>query len=529
MSEKKNWSDLDHDERIRLLKVLSDDDIISTYAPPPDIAQSEFERYLNDQKEVWKPQILGEVKKAGSPPNKEVIIGAWRDLNRSEAILELIDNSIDAWMRRKSKYARHTAKTLQIYIDIDQAANLLYYEDNAGGIREGQLANLVIPGFSETSDTEMTIGSYRTGGKKAIFKLAMEASIQTYYLDPDKITDNAFGIHLDKSWLQDSSDYIFPYYPIKSKSELLPGHTIYTLRLRDGEWDTNVIEQITTEIRRTYTLLMVRNPNIEIYFNDTEMPLQPLEDLYHFSGACNNKIDVRPQRVKFVSSLPWKGNDYDITIEVILGCRTTTAAQKGEDRWGIDIYGNDRLFAHHNQNEIFKWFELPTGASRTLVRGIINLHGPNVFMPWDTHKRHLNVDREIIDVLKSKPIKDLFTAWKEAYNAISGMEEIKETIKNKFVPWKDERNKDLNVAFSDVVTFSSKKKRGLVLPSSVHKPKVAPAKANTSSKLVPISFQLTQTEFKALCSLHGIDTSSGEAQARKQLAETAKSLVIKSK
>jgi hypothetical protein len=177
MATKKNWATLDHDERIQLLKSLNDHEIITSYLPPPEVSQTEFEAYLNEQREVWRPHILGDVKMAGGPPNKESIMGAWRDLNRSEALLELIDNSIDAWTRRRKKYARYTSKTLQIYIDVHPSSNILTYEDNAGGIREDQLPNLVVPGFSETSAIEATIGSYRTGGKKAVFKLALEANI----------------------------------------------------------------------------------------------------------------------------------------------------------------------------------------------------------------------------------------------------------------------------------------------------------------------------------------------------------------
>jgi hypothetical protein len=528
MVKKKNWAELKHEEKIQSLKDLSDEDIISTYAPPPEIAQSDFEGYLTAQREIWSPNVLGDAKRKGAPPNKEAIMGAWRDLNRSEALLELIDNSIDAWRRRKSKYGRYTAKTLQIYIDIDEGSNLLTYEDNAGGLREDQLENLVIPGFSDTDDTEATIGSYRTGGKKAIFKLAVEANIQTYYLDPDGIVNEAFGVHLDKDWLQDTNEYQFPYYPFKNKSVLKQGHTVYTLRLRDSQWDLNIIDQITTEIRRTYTLLMVRNPNIEIYFNDRETPLQPLDDFYVFSGASTTKVDIRPQKVLFKTTMPWKGVNHQVTIEVILGCRTTTG-HKNNDTWGIDIYGNDRLFVNHNQNETIKWFELPTSNQKNLIRGLINIHGPNIFMPWDTHKRHLNVDREIVDVLKSKPIKELFSAWKEAYSVISGLPEIKETVKNRYEPWRDTKKKDLNIEFSDEVPFSSQKKRKPSLPPKVHKPKVAAAKPNASSKLVPVSIKLTQAEFRSLCSTHSVDTSNGEAQARKQLAEILKPIVLKSK
>src|SRR5438034_11822813 len=110
---------------------------------------------------------------AGKAPNKEVVLGAWRDLDRSEALLELIDNSIDAWKRRREKYPDKSAPELNIYIDIDSDTGQLTYEDNAGGVPVGKLENLVVPGYSETDALAHSIGSYKTGGKKAIFRLAM--------------------------------------------------------------------------------------------------------------------------------------------------------------------------------------------------------------------------------------------------------------------------------------------------------------------------------------------------------------------
>ena len=527
MPSRKPWDTVDHLEKIEILKALNDDEIVSAHLPS-GMDPGQFRKLLLEERDIWKPTSLGHPRSAGAPPNKETVMGAWRDLNRAEALLELIDNSIDAWTRRRKKYAsKYTSKTLQIYIDLYDQTNKLTYEDNAGGVKEEQLPNIVIPGFSETADTEATIGSYRTGGKKAIFKLAADASIQTYYFDPDGTTDDAFDIHLDSGWLHDPELYEFPYFPLNNRSSLSKGHTVYTFRLRDHIWDETLLDQIINEIRRTYTLLMIREQNIEIYFNTRTKPLQPLEDLYVFSGAHTGKIDVRPQKVIFKSQLAWGAGVYPFEIEVVLGCRTTTAGAHKEDRWGIDIYGNNRLFVHHNQDESFKWFELPMAQSRLLVRGFINIIGPNVFMPWDTHKRHLNVDREMINVLRSKPIKDLFAAWKDAYNAISGMEEIKKTIKSQFLPWKIAS--DLNVAFSNEVTLPTAKRRGVGLPTSVHTPKVKSTRPTAATKQVPISFKVTQSEFRGLCTKYEIETNNGETQARKQLSEAIKTAVLKFK
>src|SRR5262249_36273688 len=126
---------------------------------------------------------------------------------------------------------------------------------------------------------------------------------------------------------------------------------------------------------------------------------------------------LRPQQVRFVFDLPHEGVPHAVTAEIILGCRRSSGAGSGVSAPGIDLYGNNRLFVLHDQ-ETFAHL-LPTGTTRNLVRGLVNIHGPNVFVPWDTHKRHLNPDRDIMRALtKNKLITDFFTCWYQAYQAV---------------------------------------------------------------------------------------------------------------
>ncbi|NOT48160.1 MAG: hypothetical protein HOP17_10490 [Acidobacteria bacterium] len=516
---KKKWKDLSHEDRIKLFKDISNEEIIAKFIAPEDIAAKDFERFLDRERRFWRPDRLGDAIPTGASPNKETLLGAWRDLNKSEALLELIDNSIDAWLRRKAKYPRHTTKNLQIYIEQD--ADSLTYEDNAGGVKPQNHNNLVNPGNSETSPFDATIGSYRTGGKKAMFKLAEEVSIETRYRDPDGIVDQAYSVHLNKEWLEDPVEYTFLVYPISSP-EIDSGHTRYSFKLRDKNWSVDEIEEITAEIRTAYSLLIVRSPDIDIHFNNREEPLEPLEDLYKFSGATNRRVDIRPQRVTFKSRLEYKGEESDVEIEVVLGCRTTTGVTD-DDTWGIDLYGNNRLFISHNQEELFKWYQLPTGNSSKLVRGYINIIGPNVFVPWDTHKRHLTTDHQIVSLLKCKAIKDFFQSWRLAYLALSNSSELKETIRNPFGKW--HKDGEVQVQYSSKVGIPVSRSLRTPLPANVHKPRVE-AVTGKKTKPIVISIKVTKEEFRALRSLHGIGSKLSERQAVEQLAEIIKADIL---
>lgn len=350
-----SWLGLEHQQRIEILRDLSIDRIIAQYEVPGTTTE-EFRAIIVKQISLWAPKNLGAFVMEGGPPTKDVVLGAWRDLDRSEALLELIDNSIDAWNLRMERYPAKTPKNLIIYIRIDPATQQLTYEDNAGGVPREKLTNLVVPGYSDTTDLTATIGSYRTGGKKAIFRLATAASITTRYLNPAETSDEAWSIQLDEAWLRDPRVYEFPYAPLKDKSAIEPGQTRYTFQLREEPvggtpwyFEMDDIQKVTDAIRRTYTLLLIRNPNVQIYFYDLKTPIKPIEELYDFSGTNKNGTDIRPQQVYFIFDLLHEGVPHQVTTEIILGCRRTSGAGGTVSGPGIDLYGNNRLFVQRDQ------------------------------------------------------------------------------------------------------------------------------------------------------------------------------------
>src|SRR5262245_25048362 len=101
MTQQADWEGLDHTQRLQILRDTTVDQIVKDYRSK-DAGEAAFRARLMRDLALWQPQHSdGVPKEAGAPPNKEVVLGAWRDLDRSEALHELIDNSIDAWNRRR--------------------------------------------------------------------------------------------------------------------------------------------------------------------------------------------------------------------------------------------------------------------------------------------------------------------------------------------------------------------------------------------------------------------------------------------
>jgi hypothetical protein len=523
----KSWLSLPHETRVKALASSPVGEVAESY-DFGGLAKNEAIALLEREKSLWATDNVEELRGLGAPPTKDSLLGSYRDLDRSEALLELIDNSIDAWRSRRARYPEHSAKELIIQIEVDKETRRLTYEDNAGGASRDRLVNLVLPGYSDTEPLSPTIGSYRTGGKKAVFRLATAARIDTRYHDPGGATDDALTIHLDEAWMNDPGRYEFLHSPMKDKSKLELGHTRFVLDLRDEPlggpfWaeSPDLTGKIASDIRRTYSLLLLRHP-IKIYFMDRAKHLTPDEALFLFSGTyLPRKLDIRPQRVTFKTALPHQGVLRTFEIEIVLGCRPTTGAVGYR---GIDLYGNDRLFVlndHHLAPDL-----LPvTGGRANLVRGFINVKGPNVFIPWDTHKRHLNLDRDVIGLIrKNKLIHQLLENWRHAYNDISGRE-VTKIISTPHSPAIDGKKRDLALPHDSTVELDASRKRGAGLPAEVFAPLLPPAKRSKGD--IKLSIALSEDDARLLGSHYKVDGLPSAHGFTSELAHSVKEDVLK--
>jgi hypothetical protein len=525
-NEKPDWTELAHADRVKVLAAQSNNQIVGDYALP-NATEDEFRALLEQQRTLWDVENVSieNFAKRGEPPTKDVVLGSFRDLDRSEAILELIDNSIDAWNSRRAKFPNKTAKELDVQIRLDTALGQLTYEDTAGGVSDNALDNLVVPGYSGTKPESATIGSYKTGGKKAIFRLATAARVTTHYWSTSGSPNTIFSIQLDEKWMTDVSEYKYDVTTVANKASIDPGKTKYVLQLRKepigSPWYQNPDSHkaIQKDIQRRYGLLLIRNPEINIYFQNLKDKILPNEDSFKFSGTSDSKkLDIRPQRVNFSFSLTHEGIDYPLVVEIVLGCRTTTGFADGEN-WGIDWYGNDRLFVEYDQETFAEFF--PGGQVRNAVRGFVNIKGPNIFVPWDTHKRHLNKDTEIVRILtKHKAVRELFSEWKKTYNEISKAKEggVIKLLADDSLPPVKKNARDLNIPHTDDVTI--KTGTPTALAPSVHRP-LLPVTQRKPTNQVKLQLVFTKDQANGIASSWGIPVSGLKAKITSEMLKRA--------
>lgn len=528
MADKIDWKSLSHKERINLLASRSDDQIASKYRVAGK-SVDDFRQLLVQDRALWIPENVGDFKPAGKPPTKHSLLGSYRDLERSEALLELIDNSIDVWLARRVAHPKAVAEELNIVITIEDKLGLLRYEDNAGGVPEDKLDQLVVPGYSDTTDLSETIGSYKTGGKKAIFRLATAAQILTRHWDPEGKTDKALSVQLDEQWLSDPDLYEFKYATVTDKQVIEKGSTEYVLRLHEEpvggvQWydQPDLDAEVRTQIRETYGLLLIRNPKIHIFYRNRAQAIQPQPELlYDFSGANDSETDIRPQQVIFQTKLVHQGVQHPIEIEVILGSRRGVGAGKH----GLDLYGNNRLFVACDEDLLLN--HMPTGQAARFFRGLINIKGPNVFIPWDTHKRHLNVDRDITRFITTNPlIVKVFENWFAIYKKISrgGRGEVKSRIDVELERSIDQKRNDLFIPHRGKVALDPSRKRGN-LPKEVFVPNAAVT--TKASDSVDISLHFTRAEAEEVKRYYAIPGNVSDRSTKIEIAAHIQTDVLK--
>lgn len=203
-------------------------------------------------------------------PKKRVLRSIARDLNLTMAVMELIDNSIDAWKRN------NTGNKLVVNIKInkaDDAPSIFEYADNSGGVKINNISQLFTLGDTGASEEEESIGEFGVGLKRALFSMAQAFSIESKFQGEKGFVCN---VKVD-SFLSDSNwklNYTVGTSIPDGKSSIKFVNLNY-----------EVSEKIEREIRKaiaeTYSRTIANNG--EVFVNNTEI-------IFHKFGR---KIQVR--------------------------------------------------------------------------------------------------------------------------------------------------------------------------------------------------------------------------------------------
>ena len=347
-------------------------------------------------------------------PTKELFIKILTvDINLEDGILDLLDNSVDGYIRNEIKERRE--------IKIDISPERFVISDTCGGINYDFLKNHAFRfGVEELSRAHATLGVYGIGLKRSIFKIGNDMAMET----DDGKTYSKVVLNVEKWRVSDR--WTIPFDTSDS-------------RLGDDEKPYTKIE-ITTlhdDIAAKFALVSFINDLDDAISKTYSKIIEEKVDIY-----LNNKI-VDPYSLDFTFSelyTPSRATETreGVTIDITCGVSPRKSRAEEFERRGWNVFFNDRLILRDDRTAVTGWSgekeELPQFHQRyNEFTGVVFLTSEDPSkLPLNTRKNGFNTDtkiyQEILDLM-IRQAKDVVKYLNEKYkDQGEKLEEIEEEV-----------------------------------------------------------------------------------------------------
>lgn len=333
-------------------------------------------------------------------PTKELFIYMLtRDVILEKAIIDLIDNSIDAAINNSSD---NNLNPFTININLNE--HHFEISDNCGGI-DLQVAKDYAFKFGRPSEVVKqvgNIGQFGIGLKRTIFKLGKKSYIHS------KSLKSEFKLDLDiEEWKNDKTNWTFDLDVISENTNDLED-TCTLIRISNLHHAVsesfklqNFITKLKQEIEEAHAYNLAKGLKITINGD-------PLT--YHIPTLKSNEdINLFSREYKFYSN-EGEDNEVKVTIAAGLTDRDLTTA-------GWYIYCNNRLLVSANQNMLTGWGsngERKFHHDFAFFKGYVFFESKNGDkLPWTTTKDGINFNSDIYQAIllkmqnEIKPLLDL--------------------------------------------------------------------------------------------------------------------------
>lgn len=316
-------------------------------------------------------------------PTKRLFINILtQDVPLKPAILDLIDNSVDSYTRKKLQGKRK--------IELIATPEQFMIFDECGGIALDILKEQVFR-FGSKVDHNLenpTLGMYGIGLKRSIFKIGKQIILETH----DGVDYSIMNLNVTE-WEKDDESWDIPFET--EKKSLIVGQNPYTRivinNLTDessSKFNSDVfINELIEIIKRSYCLIM--KDDIDIILNGEK--IEPFE-LY---------VPEADQYKPSVTIDTYDG--IEIRIICFIDPSNGTRLKNAINQRGWNFFCNNRLILANDTTELTGWkgtkddmSALPKYHSLfNEFRGMVFLKANNPFkLPLNTSKTSLNTENE---------------------------------------------------------------------------------------------------------------------------------------
>ena len=379
---------------------------------------------------------MDSVKNAQAYVTKSFLIDIiTRDIGILEAILELVDNSVDRavelynievtkGLTEDYTYDKEITLHEPLSVKIDLSDNQITIEDNCGGISNDDLKEEVFIFGNPKKDTDyLGLSAFGIGMKRALFKLGRMVEIRTRTKEDESAINWDINVWVESG--NEKGDWDIPFADVKD-SELkysyeLPGTVIKVTGLNNTIqkrfMQPEFLVSLKNRLQTSYALFL--KSGLKIFLNGEQLnhslPGFVTSDEFSYTSK-SLKVD-------------------DVDIQIILGI--TPVSDRIPRGWYI--FCNGRMVIESDKTFTTGWGTyIPSFHPKwNHFLGFVSFKSSNVkALPWSSTKWGIELDSYIYNIaleemkLQAKPILNFLDRWKDGIDDDAPAPHLYELLKN---------------------------------------------------------------------------------------------------
>lgn len=375
-----------------------------------------------------------------APAKKFFVEMLTRDIELTDAILDLVDNCLDGAMRQVNDSVAAHQKYKGYYARISMNKDHFIIEDNCGGIPEDialhKAFRLGNTNYGQSKNLP-TIGVYGIGMKRAMFKMGLHSLVST------KTEENEYSVEITPEWLIDDNDWELKLNSCQTGLES-PGTKIITSQLREGVsrlLNDEIVFQSNLMNVISHHFAIVINKGFKIYLNEKEIK-PSLTSLMFDEKAFNNDKGITPY--------VYVNEKNGVQVELAVGFyRDLTTDEEDEsflesrnssEKAGWTIICNDRVVVYADKTRLTGWGESTVPSYHTQFIGIAGVvkftSNDAALLPVTTTKRGIDGNNELFLAVKDHMREGLktFTSFTNKWKSFGNSSDTVKSMSNSTLP-----------------------------------------------------------------------------------------------
>lgn len=375
-------------------------------------------------------------------PTKEFFVGMLtRDIELSDAILDLLDNCLDGVIRTKGlALTRDDMSYYEGYSAMITISSTSFeIKDNCGGIPRDVAEKYAFRMGKDPDEKKRelpTVGIYGIGMKRAIFKMGRSALIKT------RNENNLYSVKIPSNWAKKETVWDFDIEDIDDNTLLNGGGTIVSISTLNESihhmWDSQdkidkFVDSLIKSIQQSYSLIIKKG--FEIYINGRLVRALPIELLVSMEPDLSKK-SIKPYFYQQTFG--------EVSVRLAVGFYAPPPSsdeiddenemRRTSEDAGWTVICNDRVILHNDKTHLSGWGEagIPSYHTQFIgIRGIVIFESKRPEqLPMTTTKRGIDLNSPIYAAVKDKMREGLkvFTNYTNQWKGQNDLERTYSTI-----------------------------------------------------------------------------------------------------